>query len=122
MSRAVPEWIATHDDQTIPPRVKLRIWERCGGKCGLTGKKLLVGDDHDFDHIKALINGGEHRETNIHVVWRVVHRKKTALDVKEKSDIARKRAKHLGIRSAKSSFYRNPELVRGVDGVVRPRR
>jgi len=97
VSRSVPEWIAKHDDQAIPPRVKLRVWERCGGRCALSGRKLMPGDAYDFDHIKALANGGEHRELNLQLVSREAHKIKTAADVAEKSKVARIRAKHLGI-------------------------
>lgn len=100
--RAVPEWIATHPDQAIPTRVKLRIWNRCEGRCGLTGKKLMPGDAYDFDHITALVNGGEHRETNLHVVCRIAHREKTKADVAIKAKVARVRAKHLGLHKPKS--------------------
>jgi 5-methylcytosine-specific restriction endonuclease McrA len=94
--RAVPEWVADHPDQDIPKRVKLRIFDRCGGKCGLTGKKLRPGE-FDFDHITRLRDGGEHRESNIHVVWRPKHREKTAQENIEQSHADRVRAKHLGI-------------------------
>lgn len=95
--RSVPEWRGATDDAAIPPRVKLRIWDRCGGRCGLTGKKLMVGDAYDFDHIKALANGGEHAEFNIHVVCRIAHREKTKADVAEKAKVDRQRKKHLGL-------------------------
>jgi 5-methylcytosine-specific restriction endonuclease McrA len=75
--RAVPEWIGAHPDQAIPPRVKLRVWERCGGRCALSGKKLMPGDAYDFDHILALANGGENREKNLQLVSRDKHREKT---------------------------------------------
>lgn len=97
MSRALPEWVADHDDQAIPTRVKLRIWERCGGRCAISGKKLGVGEPYDFDHIIALINGGEHRERNLQVVSRIAHRAKTDDDLAIKSKVARIRAKHLGV-------------------------
>jgi 5-methylcytosine-specific restriction endonuclease McrA len=94
--RAVDEWVAKHPDQEIPARVKLRIFERCGGKCGLTGKKLGVGE-FDYDHIKRLRDGGEHRESNLHVVWRPAHREKTAEENSDGSHWDRVRQKHLGI-------------------------
>ena len=94
--RTVPEWIARHDDEPIPPRVKLRIFERCGGKCALSGRKLSVGEPYDFDHIIALANGGEHREANLQLVSRDKHREKTKADLAVKSKISRVKAKHLG--------------------------
>jgi len=97
VSRTVPEWIADHPDQAIPTRVKLRVWERCKGVCALSGKKLMPGDAYDFDHIRPLILGGEHREANLQVVCREAHRAKTKADVSAKAKADRVRAKHLGI-------------------------
>jgi 5-methylcytosine-specific restriction enzyme A len=97
MSRSTEEWIAKHDDQAIPPRVKLRVWNRCGGKCALSGRKLMPGDAFDYDHIRALCNGGEHRETNLQLVSRDKHREKTAEDVAERVKTERIRQKFLGI-------------------------
>lgn len=94
--RTVPEWWGSSDDAAIPTRVKLRVWERCEGRCALTGKKLRPGDAYDFDHIIALANGGEHREGNLQVLSRDAHRAKTVADVGLKAKTARIRAKHLG--------------------------
>lgn len=113
--RAVNEWVATHPDQEIPPRVKLRIFERCGGKCGLTGKRLSVGE-FDYDHIKRLRDGGEHRESNIHVVWRPTHREKTAAENSAGAKADKIRAKHLGIypKSKTPLRSRNSFAKRGI--------
>lgn len=97
MSRTVPEWIGKSDDAAIPPRVRARVFERHGGRCHLTGRLIRAGDQWDCDHIIALINGGEHRETNLAPALRDAHREKTADDVAVKSKVARMRAKHLGI-------------------------
>jgi 5-methylcytosine-specific restriction protein A len=97
MSRSVEEWIGKTDDTPIPPRVKLRIWERCGGRCYLTGKKIMPGDAHDYDHIRAICNGGQNRESNIALILRDKHREKTSEDVAEKSKTYRMRAKFLGV-------------------------
>ena len=95
--RAVPEWIGSSPDAAVPARVRLRVFERHGGKCHLTGRKIMAGDPWDLDHIKALCNGGEHRESNLAPALRDKHREKTAEDVAEKSKTYRMRAKHLGI-------------------------
>jgi 5-methylcytosine-specific restriction protein A len=99
--RAVKEWVAAHPDQPIPKHVKLRIFDRCGGKCGLTGKRLRPGE-FDYDHIKRLRDGGEHRELNIHVVWRPKHREKTGQENREQFKADAIRAKHLGLHQPKS--------------------
>lgn len=95
--RQVPEWIGATPDTPIPAKVKLRIWERCGGRCWLTGKKIMPGDAYDFDHRIALCNGGQNREFNISLVLRDKHREKSAADVAERSKVERIRQKHLGI-------------------------
>jgi len=97
MSRELPEWIGKDDNAAVPPRVRLRVFEAYGGKCWLTGKKIMPGDAWDLDHKVALCNGGEHRETNLAPALRDKHREKTAEDVAEKSKTYRMRAKHLGI-------------------------
>jgi 5-methylcytosine-specific restriction protein A len=94
--RSCPEWVADHPDRAIPKRVKLRVWQRCDGKCALTGRKLRPGDPHDFDHIIALANGGAHRESNLRLVSREAHREKTGEDAALKAKLDRLHAKHFG--------------------------
>ena len=96
MPRAVPEWIGKTPDTKVPPRVRLRIWEREHGICHLSGRKILAGEPWDLDHNTALINGGEHRESNLFPALRDKHRKKTRDDLAEKSKVREIRAKHLG--------------------------
>lgn len=102
--RSIPEWIGATPDAKIPPRVRLRVFEAHGGKCGLTGRKIMPGDEWDVDHIQALINGGAHRETNMQPVLRAAHRKKTAEDMKLKAKAARVRKKHLSIHKPKATL------------------
>ncbi|MGH1350756.1 MAG: HNH endonuclease [Methyloligellaceae bacterium] len=105
--RKTDEWIADHDDQAIPVRVKLRIWEREGGKCHLTGKKIMPADKFEYEHRIALCNGGEHRETNIAVALKAPHKKKTKKDRNLKKKTDRLKKKHFGLnRKAKSRITR----------------
>ena len=99
--REVPEWIGATPDTPIPPRVKLRIFERDKGRCHISGRLIRAGERWDAEHIKALCNGGENRETNLAPALTDLHKGKTANDVAEKSRNYRKRAKHLGIASTK---------------------
>lgn len=101
MSRSVPEWIGKTSDTPIPPRVRLRIFEAHGGVCHLSGRRIQAGEPWDCDHIVALVNGGEHRESNLAPALRDKHREKTAFDVAEKSIVRRKRMKSLGIAPKK---------------------
>lgn len=102
MSREVLEWIGKNDDATIPPRVRLRVFERHGGVCHLSGQRIRAGDLWDVDHVVALVNGGSHRESNLAPALRDKHREKTKADVAEKSRVYRKRAKHLGVKKPRS--------------------
>lgn len=98
MARKVEEWIGKSADTAIPPRVKLRVFEAYNGRCHWSGQKIKPGDEWDADHVIALINGGENRESNLAPILRgKPHQEKTAQDVAEKSKIARLRQKHLGI-------------------------
>ena len=98
MARTVPEWIGKTQDTKVPPRIRLRIFEREGGKCWISGRKIRPGDLWDLDHKVALINGGEHRESNLFPALRDKHREKTREDVAAKAKTAEVRSKHLGIR------------------------
>lgn len=102
MPRTVPQWIGKTDDTSVPPRVRLRIWERCGGYCMVCDRKLRPGDVWEVDHAKALIDGGENREDNLWVVCKPCHTAKTAFEVAIKSKVYRTKAKHLGIKRRKS--------------------
>ena len=96
-ARAVPEWIGATPDAKIPPRVRLRVFERHNGVCYLSKRKIRPGDKWQLDHIKALVNGGTHSEGNLAPVLVEPHKAKTAADVAEKAKIDRIRKKHLGI-------------------------
>lgn len=116
MSRKVPEWIGKTDNSAIPPRVKLRIFDKYDGKCYKTRVKLRPGE-YDFDHIIALCNGGENREENLAPIWREKHREKTRDDVAQKAKTDRIRKKFLGMNPKKEK----PRFYRGVGGKVMDR-
>jgi 5-methylcytosine-specific restriction enzyme A len=119
MSRELPEWIGKTDDAAIPRRVRLRVFERMGGICHLSGRKINAGEPWDMDHIVALVNGGSHRESNLAPALRDKHREKTAQDVAEKSVTARKRTKHLGIKKpSRFPGSRDSKFKKRMDGTV----
>jgi 5-methylcytosine-specific restriction endonuclease McrA len=111
--RSVNEWVGSTPDAKIPARVKLRIFEREGGRCWISKRKIMPGDLYDFDHKLALCNGGEHREMNIAPALREKHREKTAKDVAIKAKTARMRAKHLGIKKPGRTIPSRPFPKRG---------
>lgn len=96
--RSVEEWIGNTPDSAVPPRVRLRVFERNGGRCHISGRKIAAGEPWDLDHVVALINGGEHRESNLAPALRDKHRAKTASDVAEKAFVRKRALSHLGIR------------------------
>jgi 5-methylcytosine-specific restriction protein A len=111
--RAVPEWIGATPDSEIPTRVKLRIWEREGGRCYLTGRKILVGDAFDYEHVKRIRDGGENRESNIKLALRDKHREKTGQENSDGAKPDRARVKHLGIGERKAGGFRGWKNMRG---------
>ena len=98
--RAVKEWRGRTDDTNIPVKVKLRVFDKYGGKCALTGKKLRAGE-FDIDHITPLadwIATPEYPhgnvESNLHPIWRPKHREKTAKENSVRAKVVAKRIKH----------------------------
>lgn len=112
MARALPEWIGSSPDARVPPRVRLRVFEAHDGRCALSGRKIMPGDAWDLDHIKALVNGGEHRESNLQPAIREKHREKTRADVAEKSRVASVKAKHIGAVKPRGSIPAPPKTPR----------
>lgn len=101
--RSLPEWIGKTPDDMPPPRVRARIFQAYGGRCHRTGRLIRAGDAWDLDHVIALINGGENRESNLApILAGKVHKEKTAEDVKIKSKTARMRARHLGLKKPRT--------------------
>lgn len=119
MSRSVPEWIGKDDDERIPPRVKLRIFERYNQRC-CNCELLIVGRLlPNYDHVIPLINGGSNRESNIQLLCSECHKDKTKGDIRDKSNIYNKRIRRLKLRKkrpipgSKGSGFR-----RKMDGTV----
>lgn len=108
MTRAVPEWLAKHDDEKVPARVRLRVFERENGMCHITGRKIAPGESWELEHKVALILGGQHRESNLFPALTEPHREKTAAEMQVKAKIANVRKKHLGIKRPKQSIKSPP--------------
>ncbi len=98
MSRAVPEWIGKTPDTPAPPRVRLRVFEAHNGVCHIAKRKIAAGEPWQLEHVKAIINGGENRESNMAPALVDKHREKTAEDLAEKSAVYRKALSDKGIR------------------------
>lgn len=96
--RSVPEWVGKTDDSKVPGSVRVRVFEKYEGRCYLSGIKIDPGMDWDLEHILALCNGGEHRESNFAPALVAPHKDKTRADRRLKAKNDRVRKKHLGIK------------------------
>lgn len=108
MARATDEWRGKTDDTPAPPRVRVRVFDRCEGRCGQCGRRIAAGEKWTLEHLKALINGGENRESNMGVTCDWCLPAKNAADVAEKSRVYQKRAKHIGATGPKRKIPSRP--------------
>jgi 5-methylcytosine-specific restriction protein A len=97
--RSVDEWIGSSPDAKVPDHVRQRIWIRCGGRCHIACRKIRPGEPWDLDHITALRDGGEHRESNLAPALKDKHREKTAAENSERADASGTFAKHFGTKN-----------------------
>lgn len=100
MSRVVKEWIGKTDDTPVPPRVRARVFAAKGGRCHRCTRLIDAagGEAWTCEHMVALINRGQNRESNLDVTCSWCLPIKNAEDVAEKSRVYRKAAKNIGIR------------------------
>ena len=117
--RSVPEWIGKTDDAAAPPRVRDRVFIRDGGVCHLSGRKIRPGEAWELEHIIALCNGGENRESNLAPALVLPHRQKTKEDRRMKAKDDRVRKRHLGIKKpSRFPGSRNSKFKKRLDGTV----
>jgi 5-methylcytosine-specific restriction enzyme A len=102
MPRTPPEWIGKNDDTPIPPAVRVRVFDRNGGVCHISGRRIRPGDVWHCDHVVPLIAGGQHRESNLAPILLDPHKAKTKAEVAEKSRVARKRKAFLGLKKKRT--------------------
>ena len=100
MPRSVPIWQGRTDDSAVPPRVKLRVWDREQGKCHRCRRDIPADDAWIIEHRQAIILGGANAEGNLCLSCSWCKPAKDAEDVAQKAKTAAVRSKHLGIRPA----------------------
>lgn len=106
MTRAVEAWIGKTDDSAIPPRVRLRVFERCEGRCHRCRRKITPADQWSIEHMVALVNGGAHSEANMAISCEWCKPLKDAEDVAQKAHNSRVRMRHAGIKRKGRGFPR----------------
>lgn len=117
--RSVDEWIGKNDDAMPPERVRLRVFERHGGVCHLSGRKIRPGEKWEVEHVLAISLGGENRESNMAPALVAPHRIKTAQDRRTKARNDKVRKRHLGIRKpSKMAGSRDSKWKRKLNGQV----
>ncbi len=119
--RTVKEWIGKTADSMPPPRVRLRIFRTHDGRCHLSDIKIRPGDAWDCDHVRALWDGGENRESNLAPALSKYHRKKSAADQTVKATGDRKLMKMLGIKKENTGWqktYKGRPVTHKVGGGV----
>lgn len=124
-SRAVPEWIGKTPDSAPPPRVKLRVLERHNYTCFWSKQPIKPGDKVEFDHVIALVLGGENRESNLVPALAHEHKVKTRKDVLEKVKRAKALKKSYGLAKKQSRPIpgsKNTPFKKHFDGSVSRRR
>lgn len=122
--RSVPEWIGATPDTPVPPRVKLRVLKRFGYRCYLTGIEIKPGDKWDAEHVLAIINGGENRESNLAPALKVAHAGKTKVDLAIKAKRDKSQKKRFGITKPKHPIpgSKASGVKKHLDGTVSCRR
>lgn len=102
MARSVEAWQGRTDDTPVPPRVRLRVWDREEGLCHRCRRQIPVGDAWIIEHRNAIILGGANAEPNLCLTCSWCKPQKDAEDQAAKSKTADVRKKHLGIRKPSS--------------------
>ncbi len=99
MARSVREWIGKTDDAAPPKLCRLRILDRQGDKCALTGEPFTTKAKPQFDHITPLWLGGKNCESNLQAIHRDPHKAKTAAEATVRAKVNANRANDRGIKS-----------------------
>ena len=95
MPRSVEAWQGKTDDSAIPPRVRLRVWDREAGRCHRCARKIPVGDAWIIEHRIAIINGGANAEPNLCLSCSWCKPLKDAEDVAQKAKTYAVRSQHV---------------------------
>ena len=98
VGRSTEEWIGANADSKPPTHVRTRIFDRAGGVCHISGRKIMPGELWDLEHVVRLADGGENRESNLRPALRDKHLIKTAAENVAGAIVRKKRGKHVGAR------------------------
>jgi 5-methylcytosine-specific restriction protein A len=123
MARKRPEWIGKTDDTPAPPRVRQRSFDAAKGICHWCELPIKVpAETWAADHVIAIINGGQNRETNLAPIHGHCHLEKTDADLADKKKVAKVRGKYTGAIRPKGRIASPPKPERPAGKAVLPRR
>jgi 5-methylcytosine-specific restriction endonuclease McrA len=105
--RRKAEWFGKTPDTRPPLQVQLRVLERQGGKCALSGVKFQPGDKRRCDHKRPLEDGGLNRESNLQIILDDEHEIKTAQENAARGKTKRAAMAHQGLREPPVMQSRN---------------
>lgn len=115
--RTVNEWVGKTADSKPPKSVIDRLFLRQGGRCAITGRKMMPGETKHADHIVPLKDGGNNSESNLQLVLADAHREKTSQENRGRAKERRIRLKHAGLwpKSARPLKSRGFQKTTGKD-------
>jgi hypothetical protein len=105
--RSVREWWGKTPNTRPPLQVQLRILERQGGRCAITGIKFKTGDKKRLDHRVAQADCGQNRESNLQWIFDDKHKIKSALEAAARAKVTATKLAHAGIRKPPAMQSRN---------------
>ncbi len=117
--RDIEEWIGSSPNAKVPDRIRDRVFFRAGGKCHISGRKIVVPRDRwQLEHVKPLSMGGEHRESNFAPALVDAHKEKTAAEAgnRAKADRIRRKANGTWPKSKAPIRSRGFSSTRVLDG------
>jgi 5-methylcytosine-specific restriction endonuclease McrA len=120
MPRSVDEWIGRNDDARPTEACQLRVLDRQGWRCAISGVEFRDGVKAEFDHITPLWLGGENRESNLQAVTAKAHRAKTSTEATVRAKVNANRIKR--VCGKKKSGRWNSKFKKKMDGTVVDRR
>lgn len=104
MPRSVKEWIGKISDTKAPSRVRQRIFDAAGGVCHICSLPIKTAESWHADHVIALIEGGENRETNLKPAHAHCNLAKANGEKTRKAKVQRTKEKYTGARQPKGNI------------------
>lgn len=110
MARSLPEWRGKTPDTKAPPRVRQRVFDKAGGICHICSLPIKTGESWHLDHVIALIEGGENRESNLGPAHGHCNLAKANGEKTRKAKVQRTRGKHTGAIRPKQKIQSRNDL------------